>query len=326
MKDYLRDRNGRIRLHFTVSPDHQSLFQTLAEEIKQEITKHDEEYRVEFSIQKPSTDTIAVDPDNQLFRDDKGDLVFRPGGHGALLQNLNDLDADMVFISNIDNVAPLPLQEERVKYKKLLGAFLLKKVKRIHEILSKIDQHVPSEQLRKEIHTVIEEFSPQSAEEMKDMDNMDFRKSAVKLLNRPVRVCGMVKNEGEPGGGPFWIRDKSGKISKQIIESSQIDSDNLQQKEIFSQSTHFNPVDLACFLKDYKGRSFDLPDFSNPDMGFIAQKSQSGKTLKALELPGLWNGAMAEWITLFVEVPLSTFSPVKTVFDLLRPEHQGITE
>jgi hypothetical protein len=320
---YLNDSQGNIKLHFTVSPEHMSLFSSLSEVLNE---KYKNEkgliFTTDFSIQRPSTDTIAVDLDNKPFRTEKGELLFRPGGHGALLNNLNDLEEALVFIGNIDNVSPDHNMDLRVKYKKFLGGFLLKKVNKIHTLLDRIDRGERGELLQKNILDIIEEISPQGLEELKSVKNDLFNEKAYHFLNRPIRVCGMVKNVGEPGGGPFWIKDKNGRISKQIIESSQINLDDNKQKELFHSSTHFNPVDLVCYIQNHKAEKFNLNQYSDPDMAFIARKSQGGKDLKALELPGLWNGSMAGWLTWFVDVPLESFTPVKTVFDLLRPEHQ----
>jgi hypothetical protein len=322
VKPYLKDEKGDIYLHFTVSPEHRALFKDLADELVQFYKKSGLNYHVSFSEQKPSTDTMAVDMGNNPFRNEEGHIVFRPGGHGALLDNLNDLEHDLVFVSNIDNVAPSRLQGIRVHYKKALAAYLLQLVAQIHASLELIEREGLTEKTRNKVLDLVKEISISDADELNNLHGEDFIKMSFELLNRPVRVCGMVKNVGEPGGGPFWIKTKDGRITKQIIESSQIDMSNPSQKELFLKSTHFNPVDLVCFIRDYKGNAFELSQFRDPDMGFISEKSQAGKTLKALELPGLWNGAMAHWITIFVEVPLETFSPVKTVFDLIREEHR----
>jgi Domain of unknown function (DUF4301) len=322
VKPYLKDEKGDIYLHFTVSPEHRTLFEALANDLVQFYKKSGLNYHVSFSEQKLSTDTIAVDLENKPFRNEDGHIVFRPGGHGALLDNLNDLKHDLIFVSNIDNVAPSRLQGIRINYKKALAAYLLQLVIKIHSSLKEIEKVGLKAKSRKDALDILNQISVSDAEELNKLQDEEFKEMAFKLLNRPVRVCGMVKNVGEPGGGPFWVKTKDGRITKQIIESSQIDMDNPVQKELFQRSTHFNPVDLVCFIRDYKGKAFELSQFSDPDMGFISEKSHSGKTLKALELPGLWNGAMAHWITIFVEVPLETFSPVKTVFDLIREEHR----
>lgn len=276
--------NGVVRLHFTVSRQHLPLFrQHIAEHLQDFETKYGVRFDISFSEQLPSTDTIAANPDGTPFRDKDGKLLFRPGGHGALIENLGQQDADIVFIKNIDNVVPDRLKKDTVRYKQILAGVLVAEQKRVFERLQ--DPALTDEERQR--------------------------------LNRPIRVCGVVKNTGEPGGGPFLVRDADGSVSCQILESSQI-----ADPALMAQSTHFNPVDLVCAIRDYEGNAFNLPDYVDPQTGFISQKSKDGKELLALELPGLWNGAMAKWNTIFVEVPVSTFNPVKTVNDLLRPQHQ----
>lgn len=276
--------NGVVRLHFTVSRQHLPLFrQHIADHLQAFETKYGVRFDISFSEQLPSTDTIAANPDGTPFRDKEGKLLFRPGGHGALIENLNRQDADIVFVKNIDNVVPDRLKKDTVRYKQILAGVLVAEQKRVFERLQ----------------------DPALADEERQH------------LNRPIRVCGVVKNTGEPGGGPFLVRDADGSVSCQILESSQI-----ADPALMAQSTHFNPVDLVCAIRDYEGNAFNLPDYVDPQTGFISQKSKDGKELLALELPGLWNGAMAKWNTIFVEVPVSTFNPVKTVNDLLRPQHQ----
>jgi len=321
---FLDNEGGNIRMHFTVSPEHMDLFKDLSKILT-------EKYRdlqglmfdVSFSIQKPSTDTIAVDTKNAPFRLENENILFRPGGHGALIDNLNDLDESLIFVGNIDNVAPDWNKPLRVKYKKFLGGFLIRKREKIHTLLDRIDRGERGESLQRHILDTVSEISPVFAEELSSEKVDNFNEKTYRFLNRPMRVCGMVKNVGEPGGGPFWIRESSGRISKQVIESSQINMEDHTQKERFMSSTHFNPVDLVCYIRDHKGEPFNLKEFVDQEMAFIAQKSQNGKDLKALERPGLWNGSMAGWLTWFVDVPLETFSPVKTVFDLVRPEHSA---
>ncbi|MFH2095865.1 MAG: DUF4301 family protein [Bacteroidota bacterium] len=309
---------GDAHLHFTVSPEHLDNFTRLFSEVRGRYeAKACKRLNVEFSFQKPETDMIAVNPDNTPFRNPDGTLLFRPGGHGALIRNLNELDGDLIFIKNIDNVVPEHFAGDTIRYKKALAGVLLKYRNRIHEYLRLIDAG---------------EASGNKADEM-----MAFLKNELcvvphegisdriayihEILNRPLRVCGMVKNEGEPGGGPFWVKSSNGSLSLQIVESSQLDGNDGEQIEILQQSTHFNPVDLICYKTDYNGNAFDLYRFIDHETGFISEKSSGGKKLKAQELPGLWNGAMAGWNTIFVEVPLSTFNPVKTINDLLRKEH-----
>ena len=273
-----------VYLHFTVSHDHLPLFrQHIAENLAKFEEKYGVQYDVTFSEQLPSTDTIAANPDGTPFRTKDGKLLFRPGGHGALIENLNQQDADIVFIKNIDNVVPDRLKKDTIRYKQILAGVLVTEQKRVFEALK--DPNLSDEERAK--------------------------------LNRPIRVCGVVKNTGEPGGGPFLVRESDGSISCQILESTQI-----SDPELMKQSTHFNPVDLVCAIRDFEGKPFDLPQYVDPQTGFISNKSKDGKELLALELPGLWNGAMAKWNTIFVEVPVSTFNPVKTVNDLLREQHQ----
>jgi hypothetical protein len=319
---YLKDQNSTIKIHFTVSPEHLGLFNKLAEVlIKKYLKKLNAQFNIGFSVQKPSTDTLAVDMENNplILEDQK--LLFRPGGHGALLDNMQDITENIVFIGNIDNVAPDRTMALRVRYKELLAGILIERIKVIHSFLQRIETGYTEELKTKIIDFVKNYISATSASDLIAYSDKVFANYALKILNRPVRVCGMVRNVGEPGGGPFWISDKSGNISKQIVESSQANLNDPAQNVIFMQATHFNPVDLVCFISDYKGKPFRLEDFRDPDMAFIAVKSQGGASLKALELPGLWNGSMAGWLTFFVEVPIETFSPVKTIFDLRREEH-----
>lgn len=319
---YLVNDENKIFLHFTVSPEHRILFETLSGELASKFRlKQAVDFIVSFSEQKASTDTIAVNPDNTPFRTDSGELFFRPGGHGALLENLNDLDEEIVFIGNIDNIAPDRTKSLRISYKKLLGGILIEKVEKLHSILKKIENGQRNDALSEEIYSLVKELSPDFALKLKKSVRDDYFLMAFSFLNRPVRICGMVKNVGEPGGGPFWVKTTDGQISKQIIESSQINMDSKDQLKIFNSASHFNPVDLACYIRDFKGNKFNLIEFRDPDMAFIAHKSQGGKDLKSLELPGLWNGSMAGWLTWFVDVPMDTFSPVKTVFDLVREAH-----
>lgn len=319
---YLKDTQGKVRIHFTVSPEHRNIFHQEAERMIQVYSESGlADFEISFSEQDPSTDTLAVDMKNLPFLNSDGTLLFRPGGHGALLKNLEEINNAVVFIGNIDNIAPDRLKPLRVKYKKLLGGILLQRVDRIHTFLKEINTRT-TVQHRTEITEFISQFiSVETADKLRAFDDDKFLHISNNLLNRPVRVCGMVKNTGEPGGGPFWIKNTKGVTSKQIIESSQVDMENSQQQCLFNSSTHFNPVDLVCYMNDYKGNKFDLTKFVDQDMAFITVKSQGGRELKAMELPGLWNGAMAGWITFFVEVPAETFTPVKTVFDLIRPEH-----
>jgi len=315
--------NGEANVHFTVSHDHLELFKKMAEE-KAGIyeKKYGVHFNISFSEQKPSTDTIAANPDNTPFRNEDGSLLFRPGGHGALIENLNDIDADVIFIKNIDNVVPDRLKGDTVTYKKLIAGILVDLQKRAFGYLELLDSgNYNHEQLEEIIRFVQRDLycRKQDIKELEDADLVIYLRSK---LNRPMRVCGMVKNVGEPGGGPFLCYNQDGTVSLQILESSQIDKDNADYVKMFKEGTHFNPVDLVCATKDYKGRPFNLPDFVDKNTGFISSKSKNGRELKALELPGLWNGAMSDWNTIFVEVPITTFNPVKTVNDLLREQHQ----
>lgn len=320
---YAAGADGKVNVHFTVSPEHRSLFEQLVgEKAAKYAEKYGVEYHVSFSEQKPSTDTIAADMDNRPFRDDKGHLVFRPGGHGALIENLNDLDSDIVFVKNIDNVVPDRLKADTVTYKQVLAGVLVTLQKKAFDYLRLIDSgQYTHEQIEEMIRFVQQELYCRK-HDIKDLEDGDLILYLKSKLNRPMRVCGMVKNVGEPGGGPFLAYNADGTVSLQILESSQIDMKDPEKKAMFEKGTHFNPVDLACAIRDYQGRKFDLLRYVDPATGFISYKSKNGKDLKALELPGLWNGSMSDWNTVFVEVPLSTFNPVKTVNDLLREQHQ----
>jgi len=314
---------GQTHIHFTISENHLNGFLDSINEVR---AKVEEESGIKisfnFTYQHQETDTLAVDMDNKPFRDEKGTLLFRPGGHGALIENLNRLDADIVFVKNIDNVRHTKM-ETIATYKKALGGMLIKLQEKVNHYLEHIENHEVDEQ---ELDEIVDFAAIQLSQDISpDFDKFTLENKfqyVKECLNRPIRICGMVKNEGEPGGGPFWVKGKRGRVSLQIVESSQIDLDNKIQSHIFSQSTHFNPVDLVCGLKDYKGNKFDLTQFVDPNTGFIVYKNRMGKDVKSYELPGLWNGAMAGWITVFVEVPLKTFNPVKTVNDLLKPAHQ----
>lgn len=319
---YAAGKTGQVNVHFTVSTEHKALFSQLVEEkVAEYAKKYGVSFNVSFSEQKPSTDTLAADMENKPFRDN-GKLVFRPGGHGALIENLNDLDADIVFIKNIDNVVPDRLKGDTVTYKKLLAGVLVTLQQQAFQYLKLLDGgHYSHDQLETIIRFVQQQLRCRK-ENIKDLEDADLVIYLRKKLNRPMRVCGMVKNVGEPGGGPFLAYNPDGTVSLQILESSQIDMKDPEKKAMFEQGTHFNPVDLVCAIRDYKGNKFNLLDYVDKATGFISYKSKNGKDLKALELPGLWNGSMSDWSTVFVEVPLSTFNPVKTVNDLLREQHQ----
>ncbi len=317
------DSNGTVHIHYTVSPEHQALFEKKVAETKGKYEKaYGVKYDISFSIQKPSTDTIAVNPDNTPFRNADGSLLFRPGGHGALIENLNEIPADIVFIKNIDNVVPDRLKKDTVTYKQVIAGVLVTLQQKAFGYLSELEKGGCSHEKLAEIYDFVENSLCCHKASAKELDDKALAEYLYGKLNRPMRVCGVVKNVGEPGGGPFLTYNSDGSVSLQILESSQIDKSNTEYMKMFTEGTHFNPVDLVCAVRDYKGGKFNLPDFVDPTTGFISSKSKNGKDLKALELPGLWNGAMSDWNTVFVEVPLSTFNPVKTVNDLLREQHQ----
>ncbi|MEJ2593788.1 MAG: DUF4301 family protein [bacterium] len=321
---YSTGKDGVTSIHLTVSPEHQSKFEALLSSRRSAFEqKFGVVLSVSFSQQKPSTDTIAVDMNNEPFRETGGSLLFRPGGHGALIENLNDLKKEIIFIKNIDNVVPDRLKEKTFVYKKAIGGLLMQLQERSFQYLEMLNEGNLSEHEIVEIREFAEgELNIPFTSAFETYDQMEKIDYLFNFLNRPMRICGMVRNEGEPGGGPFWVLDSNEELSLQIVESSQIDMDDPGQKEIVNRSTHFNPVDLVCGIFDFKGEPFDLHQFVDPETGFISVKSKDGRELKAQELPGLWNGAMADWITVFVEVPLITFNPVKTINDLLRKQHQ----
>jgi hypothetical protein len=317
-------RDNNVRIHFTVSPEHEEKFMAEIARILPAVKATSGcEFEVIFSQQKKSTDTIAVNMDNTPFEDEEGSLLFRPAGHGALLENLNDIDADLIFIKNIDNVVPDRLKEPTKVYKIAIAGLLLEVQEKIFNALRAMENEISHESVALAIQVYNELMGGKLPSVESSQSLSEIARYLKEKLNRPIRVCGMVKNTGEPGGGPFWIEESDGSYSLQILETAQIDLNDSNSKAHMQASTHFNPVDLVCGVKDYHGRPFDLLQFRDMQTGFITEKSKSGKELKALELPGLWNGSMAGWITLFVEVPLVTFNPVKTVNDLLREEHQG---
>ena len=321
---YIADQDGHGHLHLTVSQNHLKGFQDLLEKVKPIYEqKYKVSFHVTFSTQKKSTDTLAVDLGNRPFRQKDGRLLFRPGGHGALIRNLNDLKGDIVFIKNIDNVASDRFKHETVKWKKILGGYLIGLQNQIFSYVERLSSTAAKGTLIEQITDFIRgdlllsipaSFNKASPEEKKTV--------LMEKLNRPIRVCGMVRDVSEPGGGPFWVKDPTGEKSLQIVEKAQIDPDSGEQQTILAASTHFNPVDLVCGVRDWQGRPFDLHQYVDPNAVFISKKSKEGRDLKALEHPGLWNGAMSRWITVFVEVPGITFNPVKTVNDLLRDPHQ----
>ena len=320
---YAKDDSGVARIHFTISPEHQEKFDTLFSSVRNSLEQQfGVQFDISYSVQKPATDTLAVNSDNSPGRNPDGSLLFRPGGHGALLSNLNEIDADLIFIKNIDNVVPDRLKETTFDYKKLLGGYLLALRDIIFGFLRKAETvQLTTGELNEMLTFVKEKLYKDGTEAVKSLPDKDKQAGLVSLLDRPIRVCGMVKNEGEPGGGPFWVFSANGEQSLQIVETSQIDLKDPRQAAIVQASTHFNPVDLVCSIKNPHGRVYNLKEFVDEETGFISLKSTGGKTVKAQELPGLWNGGMAGWITIFVEVPIVTFNPVKTVNDLLRKEH-----
>jgi hypothetical protein len=312
------------RLHFTVSPQHLPGFASLLDRVRTLFeAQYGGAFAVDFSVQKPSTDMLAVDLDNEPFRQPNGSLLFRPGGHGSLIENLSDLQGDIVFIKNIDNVTTPAQSGPTVLWKKLLAGYLVRMQEKVFRCIENLegpqqsaaDLEAAAQLVRADLQLGIPDTLAAAGPE-------DLRLHLLQVLQRPIRVCGMVRNTGEPGGGPFWVRDANGNLTRQIVERDQTDRQSPEQQAHFDNGTHFNPVDLVCGMRDARGRAFDLHQFIDADAVFLSQKSSGGRALKALERPGLWNGAMAGWLTLFVEVPLETFNPVKTVLDLLRPAHQ----
>ena len=322
---YARDAQGCARLHLTVSREHE---QAVREHLSRVVGDYEAGsgtvFEIGISRQEKATNTLAVDPGNRPFRDAKGELVFRPGGHGALLTNLDALDADVIFLKNIDNVVPDHLKPETIRWKQILGGALVTLQNGISQRLHLLESGDAGDEDLREIASFCREKllldTPPAFERRSPGERRSF---LFRRLNRPLRICGMVKNEGEPGGGPFWVGDPDGSEvpSLQIIEGAQIDGNDPRQRDIWASATHFNPVDLVCGVRDYRGEKFPLMQFADPALAIIARKSEQGRELMALERPGLWNGSMAFWNSLFVEVPLATFNPVKTVSDLLRPQH-----
>ncbi len=325
---YSRNSTGVVSIHFTVSAEHQEAFEKHVADIKSGFEKKfGVRYQIGFSQQKPSTDTVAVTHENEPFRKTDGSLVFRPAGHGALLENLNDLDADLIFIKNIDNVVPDHYKKTTINHKKALGGVLLNLQEQIFNYQKMLNEYLPA-MLESAFYAEASNFlenvlniSPPN--NLLYSEKEELHHYLIRKFNRPVRVCGMVKNQGEPGGGPFFALNNDGTVSLQIVESSQINFNDPGQSRIAKNATHFNPVDLVCAIRNFAGEKYNLMYFTDPKTGFISMKSKDGKDLKAQELPGLWNGSMSDWNTLFVEVPVETFNPVKTVTDLLRKEHQS---
>ncbi|UCF68157.1 MAG: DUF4301 family protein [Acidobacteriota bacterium] len=321
----LRDRDGVCRLHFTVGVSHERAFTNLLDRVRSELEdRWGARFDVTFSHQHPSTDTIAVGLDNRPFRDESGRILFRPGGHGALLANLEQFGGDVVMIKNIDNVVPLMRQKEVVRWKRLLAGFLVSLQQRVFDVLEELHATPgSSDVLRRATSLLVDDLFVPEHQCSPGQLVEERQRALIDRLDRPLRVCGVVRNAGEPGGGPFWVREPNGHTSTQIVESAEVDLDDEQQRLIWQSSTHFNPVDIVCGVRGRSGRGYDLGQFVDPLAVFIARKSSAGQPIKALERPGLWNGAMAGWNTVFVEVPEETFAPVKTVFDLLRPVHQS---
>ncbi|MDO5035495.1 MAG: DUF4301 family protein [Porphyromonas sp.] len=321
---YASNSTRIVHVHFTLSPEHIAPFQTLLSRRLSDLEdRYSVKYDVTYSIQKPETDTIAVDLNNQPMRGEDGSLMFRPGGHGALIENLNELDADIIFIKNIDNVVPDHYVADTIIYKKAIGGYLITLRNQVHKYMAELSEEGrPSSSELEEMREFLETAFCVTIENWSELSPDAQADQLRELLNRPIRVCGMVRNEGEPGGGPYIVRDAEGVTSLQILESTQINREDPEQREAFNKSTYFNPVDLVCCVRAYKGQKFDLTAFVDEETGFMSHKSSGARDLKALELPGLWNGAMSRWNTAFVEVPVTTFNPVKTVNDLLRPVHQ----
>ncbi len=321
--EYACNDDNVAYLHFTVSQEHEEIFKNHCKDVISEYEQHfGIKYHIEFSYQHPSTDTIAFTIDNKPFLSTEGSLLFRPGGHGSLIENLNRIDADIVLIKNIDNVTPDKYKKDTVTYKKVLVCLLHQLQQQVFKYLKSFDSRKNDEDLFLEAENLLENnffiHLPESYRKLPSTEKQDF---LYNLLNRPIRVCGMVKRENEPGGGPFWVKSSNNDLSLQIVETSEMDLSSQKQKDILKKSEFFNPVDLACSLKNHKGEQFDLNNFIDHSRYFVSEKSYEGKVLKAIENPGLWNGAMSNWLTIFVAVPLSTFTPVKTVNDLLRKEH-----
>ena len=314
---YAADQCGNVNLHFTVSPEHRAAFQATIDAVLPAMQQQwGVKYRVTMAEQKSSTDTIAVNLDNTPYREADGSLLFRPAGHGALIENLNEINADVVFVKNIDNVVPRALRDATVRYKKVIGGLLVKIQRQIAAYLQQLTSgNYTIDDLREMIKYTHDVLSIRN-EQTKNLDDSELALYLIGKFRRPIRICGVVRNEGEPGGGPFIVRAADGSTSLQILESVQI-----ADPQMMATATHFNPVDLVCCLRDHEGKKFDLLQHVDPQTGFISSKRYQGRELKALELPGLWNGAMSDWLTAFVEVPIETFNPVKVVLDLLKSAH-----
>jgi hypothetical protein len=322
--NYITSKDKTVKIHFTISEEHTGLFTDIIDELKSKLSKTEFKIDVTFSYQKKSTDTIAVDDSNSILFDKDGNLIHRPGGHGALLENLNDLNGDIVVIKNIDNLTIESLSTETILYKKLLIGFLIKIQKKVFYYLNLLEkENLSKDELSEILFFAKNQLNIIQSEKFDGLSLTLQKENLFSQLNRPIRICGMVKNEGEPGGGPFWVKTGDGSLSLQIVEQAQINTNDENQKNIFMKSTHFNPVDLICSVRDYKGDNFNLTNYVDHQSGIISKKSRDGIEIKVLELPGLWNGSMADWITIFVEVPINTFNPVKEINDLLRKSHQN---
>ncbi len=322
--DLIADRRKVCRLHVTVSAEH---VQPVKSFLRLSVPRLEEScgvrFRVELSVQSPSTSIVAADGQSRPFRDEDGCLVFRPGGHGALLQNLQRIDADFIFVKNIDNIPPESLQKKILPYKKVLGGLMIETQRQVYSCLRRLEQKDLSlPDLRAVADFCRDALNSDFPKEFSKLAAREKRQWLFRLLNRPLRVCGMVRNEGEPGGGPFWVLEKDQSRTLQIVESAHVDFSLPQQADIWSKASYFNPVDMVCCTKNYRGEKLILDDYVNRDAYLISPKTQKGRELQAQELPGLWNGGMAFWNTIFVELPLAVFNPVKTVYDLLRPQHR----
>ena len=318
---YATCNNGTVNIHFTVSDEHMSLVESKIEEIKGMLEhEYGVNYDISLSVQKPGTDTVAANMDGTPYREN-GKLFFRPGGHGALIENLNDLDGDVIFIKNIDNVVPDGYRDITIEYKQVIGGVLIEAKRKIDEYTALLKNNKANADQLCEMLKFLRETLCITNDNAENMNQEELADYILRKLNRPIRVCGMVRNEGEPGGGPFLTYNQDGTVSPQILESTQINPEDPKVMAMMKEATHFNPVDLVCYIRDTDGNKFNLPEFVDKNTGFISIKSRKGVEIKALELPGLWNGAMSDWNTILVEVPSKTFNPVKTVNDLLRPAH-----
>lgn len=318
--------NKKANLHFTVSEKHLKYFEAELDTFKSNLEQEtNTSFDISYSYQKEATETLALTLDNEVYRKEDGSILFRPGGHGALLENLNDLDCDIVFIKNIDNIVVAEKNIKISEYKKLLGGVLLQVQEQVFEFLHTLDNGDVNDAKLNEIATFMSDKMNVVLTEGFDNYSTNDKKTYLRnRLNRPIRACGIVKNEGEPGGGPFWVKDEQGNTSLQIVEFAQIDSENTAQNDIAKHATHFNPTDFVCGIKNYKGEKFNLMEYVDTNAAFITMKTQNGTDIKVLELPGLWNGSMAHWNSICIEVPVETFNPVKTVNDLLKPAHQNL--